>query len=269
MTESGSELTAAAVDDYIFRRSIHMQLMVQGMLKAAGDIHDKRCLAIGSPNAMMSRQLRLAGGSWKELVFSEDIAQRVSQITGDTKVEIFDGSEQLPFDDKSFDVVIILAGLSDRKSDYDFIEMCHKLIDSDGHLIVCVPREKKLSLINSLRSICGVAETLYSERKLFDIMKNGFDVMQMRSSSRFFIESVDAVTRCMAQKKTDAAARMRVYKIAHPFYAVAYQIDALIFFTRGHRLIASAKRHSWRSRTAPILSDGRSISEAVLKPLTG
>jgi hypothetical protein len=270
MSDSDQVTTDAAVDDYIFRRSIHMQVMVQGLLKAAGDISGKRCLAIGSPNAMMSRQLRLAGGNWKELAFSDEMRERVAAITGDNSVKVYKGDGKLPFRDKSFDLIFILAGLSDQKSDYDFVEMCHKVIDSDGHLIVCVPREKKLSLIGPIRSLFGVSETVYNERKLFDILKNGFDVLHMRSSSRFFIELVDAITRGMSKKSAASGGdRTKAYKIAYPFYAVAYQLDALIFFTRGHRLIASAKRHSWRSRTAPILSDGRSISEAVLKPLTG
>ncbi len=95
--------------------------------------------------------------------------------------------------------------------------------------------------------------------------------MQMRSSSRFFIELVDTIACGIANKRQerDTAAQMQLYKILSPFYWIAYQLDLLIFLARGHRLIASAKRHAWRSRDAPILSDGRSISEAVLKPLGG
>jgi hypothetical protein len=134
-----------------------------------------------------------------------------------------------------------------------------------------VPREKKFTIINPLRSMLKIRERAYSERRLFDVLKNGFDVMLMRSFSRFFIELVDAVVQGLSRRRKDRGAveQMQVYKIAYAFYFIAYQLDVLIFLAKGHRLIASAKRHAWRSRDAPILSDGRSISEAVLKPLSG
>ncbi|MGQ9663098.1 MAG: hypothetical protein ACUVWX_12290 [Kiritimatiellia bacterium] len=47
-------------------------------------------------------------------------------------------------------------------------------------------------------------------------------------------------------------------------YTLAYQLDLLLFFTRGYYMVASAKRRAWRPRTAPVLSDGRSLSEVVL-----
>ena len=271
MSETDHSVTSAELDEYIFRKSVHMQVILQGLLKAAGDLRNKRCLAIGSPNAMMSRQLRAAGGSWKELVFDENSAANIKAIVGDSDIKLFDEGKSLPFDSKSFDIIIILDGLSERESDYDFVEMCHKILNPDGRLIVCVPREKRMSIIGPLRSLLGVSEEVYSERRLFDILKNGFDVMQMRSSSRFFIEMIDAVVQGVSRRRRGRGVdeQMQVYKIAYAFYFIAYQLDVLIFLAKGHRLIASAKRHAWRSRDAPVLSDGRSISEAVLKPLSG
>jgi hypothetical protein len=63
------------------------------------------------------------------------------------------------------------------------------------------------------------------------------------------------------------AERQRFHAAAGVFYWIAFQLDALLLMTRGYRMIAVARRRDWRSREAPILSDGRSISEAVLRPI--
>jgi hypothetical protein len=271
MKDSNQNITNHDLDIHIFHKSVHMQIMLQGLRRAIGELNNQNCLAIGSPNSMMSYQLRTGGGFWKELVFDAEIAKKVKELTEDDEIKLFDGSDSLPYTGKCFDIIVIMDGFPKDKSDYDFIEMCHKILNPDGRIIVCVPREKKISLIGPLRSLFGLSTNVYSERRLFDILKNGFDVMQMRSSSRFFIELVNTIACGITNKRQegDSAAQMQLYKILFPFYWIAYQLDLLIFLTRGHRLIASAKRHAWRSRDAPILSDGRSMSEAVLKPLGG
>jgi hypothetical protein len=47
-------------------------------------------------------------------------------------------------------------------------------------------------------------------------------------------------------------------------YWVALQLDYLGLLARGHVLLAHCRRRQWKLRTAPILSDGRTIHEAVL-----
>jgi len=269
MTDSNQNKTNSDLDLYIFHKSVHMQVILQGLQRAIGTLNDQSCLAIGSPNAMMSYQLRAGGGFWKELVFDAETAEKVKELTDDDEIKLFNNKKPLPYSGKCFDIIVIMDGFPKHKSDYDFVEMCHKLLNSDGRIIVCVPREKKMSIIGPLRALFGLSTDVYSERRLFDILKNGFDVMQMRSSSRFFVEFINTIACGMTNKhqEIDISAQMKLYKILSPFYWIAYQLDLLIFLTRGHRLIASAKRHAWRSRDAPILSDGRSISAAVLKPL--
>jgi SAM-dependent methyltransferase len=267
MSESGQPVTRADLDAHIFRKSVPMQVTLQEILKVAGELKDKRCLAIGSTNAMLSYQLRRGGGVWQELVFDAAMAVTIRELVGED-VNISD-DDSLPFSDKCFDLVVILDGLSDRASDAGFVELCHKSLKPEGNLIVCVPREKKMTLMGPLRSLLGLSTGRYTEGHLFAILKSGFDVMGMRSYSRFFVEFVDAWVLSMARRRRDRepAEQFRVYAIAYVFYWLAYQLDLLVFMARGHRLIACAKRRGWRSRDAPILVDGRSISEAVLSSL--
>jgi len=267
MSEPCKDVTPADLDVHIFRKSVTLQVTLQEIVKAVGDLAGGSGLAIGSRNAMMSYQLRRSGGKWQELVFSEDIARNIHEVTGDD-VPVFNG-DSLPFSAKSFDVVVVMGGVAAQPSDADFIEMCHKVLKPDGRLVVCVPREKRMTLIRPLRRLFGLPPGGYSESHLFGILKHGFDVMNMRSYSRFFVEFVDAIVRGLAKRGLGhpPGDRFRLYSVAYGFYWVAYQLDLLIFFARGHRLIACAKRRAWSSRNAPILIDGRSISEAVLSPL--
>ncbi len=269
MSESGQSVTHADLNAHIFLKSVPLQVTLQEILKAVGDLQGRSCLAIGSENAMMSYQLRRGGGNWQELVFDDAMAEVIHELVGE-EIRVFGGTS-LPFGDKSFDVVVILDGLSSQTSDAEFIEMCHKVLKPDGRLIVCVPRQKKMTFIGPLRTLLGLTPGGYSESHLFGILKSGFDVMSMRSYSRFFVEFVDAWVRGLALRRRDRApvGQRRVYSVAYAFYWLAYQLDLLIFMSRGHRLIACAKRRAWRSRDAPILVDGRSISEAVLSPLAG
>ncbi len=267
MSNSEQAVSYADLSVHVFRKSVPMQVTLQQILKAVGELEGRSCLAIGSGNAMMSYQLRRGGGVWQELVSDEETAGNIHEVVGED-VRVFDGNS-LPFRAKSFDVVVILDSLQEQPSDAAFVEMCHKVLKPDGQLVVCAPREKRMTLVSPVRSLFGLATGGYTERRLFNILKSGFDVMQMRSYSRFFVEFVDAIVQGLAHRRRERepAALLRLYTVAYVFYWIAYQLDLLIFFARGHRLIAGAKRRAWRSRDAPILVDGRSISEAVLSPL--
>jgi hypothetical protein len=109
----------------------------------------------------------------------------------------------------------------------------------------------------------------YTESQLFSILKHGFDVHHMRSYSRFLEELADTIVMAMANRAKarssgDWEGSTRLFAIAGPFYRIAYQLDMFLFMGHGFNLIATAKRRAWRPRNAPVLVDGRSISEAVL-----
>jgi SAM-dependent methyltransferase len=267
MEETKERMTLADLDAFVFSKSVPLQVALQEVLKSAGDLDGKSCLAIGSVNAMLSYQLRRSGGQWQELVFDEVMAQNLQEVVGE-EAHVYEG-DSLPFRAKVFDLVVILSGLSEQRSDSSFVEMCHKVLKPDGRLLVCVPREKALTILNPLRSLIGLPTRSYTESRLFAILKNGFDVMHMRSYSRFFVELVNMCVQGLSRRQSDylPEEKQRLHKVAYVFFWIAYQLDLLIFFTRGHRLIACAKRRGWRSREAPILVDGRSISEAVLSPI--
>lgn len=275
MMASENELTPEARQHlHIFRKCLPMQVKLYEILRFLGSSEGQTCLDIGADNGMVSYQLRRGGGNWCTAVTDPSALDPVRAIAGNNVSVTED--QTLPFKKKIFDVVVVFGFLERTKSDISFIEECHRILKPDGRLIVNVAHLKTWTLLRSLRALLGLTYEKkgfvrpgYSESQLFSVLKTGFDVYHMRSYSRFFVEFTDMVVhaievRVMTAKEKDAEKVRRIYSIANVFYHLASQLDMLLFLTKGHYLIAMAKRRAWRPRKAPVLVDGRSISEAVL-----
>jgi SAM-dependent methyltransferase len=259
---------------HIFRKSVPLRVKLYEVLRALGRTEGQVCLDIGSENGMVNHHLRRQGGKWYSLVLRESLEKPVQALAGDDVFVLKD--PVLPFKKKIYDAVVIVDGLERIAQDDNFIEECHKILKPEGRVVVNVGHQKSWSLIGAIRSLLkqgaaerGLARPGYTESQLFSVLKHGFDVVNVRSYSRFFVELVDAFTQFFAGRVEgglpDSDRRtMRIYSIAGPFFWLAHQMDLLLFFTRGHYLVAVAKRRAWRPRKAPVLVDGRSISEVVL-----
>jgi len=264
----------AARQGWIFKKSQPLRIKTHETLRSLGSTEGEVCLDIGADNGMMSYHLRKRGGAWDTVVTSESAGAAVRGVVKDN-VHVLERME-LPFKEKTFDAVVILGHLEDIPADDAFIEECHRVLKTDGRLVLNVSRAKDFSLINVLRTVLGLTPEKrgrvrpgYSESDLFRILKNGFDVHNMRSYSRFFLEFTDTIAQFLVRRARPSAEgtekeRLAAYSTFSVLYGLAFQLDMLLFFTRGHHLIALAKRRAWRPRNAPVLVDGRSIGEAVL-----
>lgn len=259
----------------IFRRRLPLRVSLREILRALGSTEGLTCLEVGTENGAFSQQLRRHGGSWSTVAPDEETAERVSAVVGDSVQVMADSS--LPFKKKLFDVILVNGFLERIKNDDLLIEECHRVLKPDGRIIVHVARLGGWSPILSLRRLMGperarekVARKGYTESDLFSVLKNGFDVVHMRSFSRFFAEFADLVVLRrdesvrLSQGVLAESRLRRLYAFGCFFYWLADQMDMLLLFSRGYKLIAVGKRRAWRPRNAPILVDGRSISEAVL-----
>jgi len=271
MSDMEPGMSAAELDGFVFRKSLAMQMELHEVLAVLGSTGDLDCLEIGSTNAMFSYQLRRAGGRWHSLATDAETAARIREGVEDN-VDVLPPETGEPFAKSTFDVVLVFGMLETQTSDAAFVKRCHRMLKPEGRLIVCAAREKPFSLLNPVRALvqrAGQVRIGYTEGRLFTALKNGFDVSSVRTYRRFFMALADTVVESVDSRRAagPADARCRLYKVAAVFYWFAFQLDALLFLTRGHRMIAVAKRRGWRSREAPVLSDGRSISEAVLRPI--
>ena len=275
MTDRQTMSPAVAAKYLLFRKSLPLQVELQELARTIGQTDGLVCLEVGSPNPLFSYRLRKLGGQWHTGILREADMPAFTELLGDNVYLVPD--LRLSFKKKIFDVVLIADVLESVKEDEKFIEECHGVLKPDGRLVVNVTRPKPWSLLNPLRDLLGLTSEEtgrfrpgYSESELFNVLKHGFDVANMRSYSRWFVEFVDlwvrsAIRRETARQMPGSEARIhRIIKMAGPCYWIGYQLDMFLFFTRGFRLVASAKRRAWRPRNAPVLVDGRSISEAVL-----
>lgn len=257
----------------MFKKNLPLQVRLHETMKALGETGGHTCLDIGAENPMMCAYLRRRGGTWFSAATSDAAAAAAKIVVGDN-VDVLRTGE-FPYKKQTFDSVVILSGLERVISDHDFIEECHRILKPDGFLVVNVPHVRNWSTIHPVRRILGIrpekkgwVRAGYTESELFNILKHGFDVHNMRTYSRLCVEFVDAVTQFLLERTgvSDEYEKgaLRIRSLTNPFYLFANQLDMPFFLARGHVLIAVAKRRAWRPRNAPVLVDGRSISEAVL-----
>jgi SAM-dependent methyltransferase len=257
-----------------FRRTLPLRLRLNEVRRALGSTVGLACLDLGATNPVFSRHLRAAGGDWQTVVMSAALVPLARAVLGDEVCLLRDG--RLPFEDKSFDRVVLAELLERSDDEAALIQECHRVLKSDGRLIASARHAKRWSLIAPLRALlrlprrrAGPAHDGYTERVLFDMFKTGFDVIAMRTHQRFLLELVDScVQACRRMLMTDGTGLMpgerRLDLVAFLPYHLAYQLDVAFFMTRGFCWTVEAKRRPWRPRQAPILADGRSIQEAVL-----
>jgi SAM-dependent methyltransferase len=258
----------------VFRKALPMQIKLHEIIRSLGNTEKLVCLDIGADNAMMSYYLRKRGGEWHSAVCWQREADSTTSVVGGN-VYVMDG-ETLPFKKGFFDVLVVLDYLERARSDEAFIEECHRVLKPDGRLIVNVAHVRPWMVLRPLQRLMGLTHDKkgflregYSESQLFNILKHGFDVHNMRTYSRFFVELTDTFVQFFkASARAGGAGSEKkvknIYSLAFLPYWTAYIFDMLLFLTRGYNMIAVSKRRAWRPRNTPVLVDGRSISEAVL-----
>lgn len=259
---------------HLFRRSVPLQVRLQEFTRALGDVEGLTCLEVGADNGGFSLKLRKYGGTWQSVAWDAGTAESVGAAIGE-KVHVFaDGG--MPFKKKLFDVVVVYDFLERFQDDIAFIEECHKVLKPDGRLVVSTFRLGNWRPVEMVRSALGqtyqkrgFVRPGYTESELFRVLKSGFDVHMMRAYSRFWVELTDAIADRVMEKfsamgESGRPRLARAQSVANVFYRIAFQLDALMLLSLGYRFMAVAKRRAWRPRNAPVLVDGRSITEAVL-----
>jgi len=256
---------------FAFRKSLPMQVVLREVLRMAGDTSDLDCMDVGAPNCMISFHLRKNGGEWETVATGQDMASFDAVLEGHT--HRIDGPK-LPFENKTFDLVIVFGGVAGSRADMPLIEELHRCLKPDGRLILLVRRLNRWSLLRPLRTwlarLGGVdGGEGCSESDLFGVLKDGFDVHEVRMFGRFFMALAEMLTaralfKVGAVKDISGSRVRRAWAASGILYRLAFQLDMFLVFSRGHRLLVMSRRRAWRSRQAPVLVDGRSISEAVL-----
>lgn len=233
---------------------------VQRILQALR-VTNQPCLDVGfaSPDACL--QLRDCGGYWTSVAADPKTCARLAAELSEP-VACLGPQALLPFEDKQFNIVVLSLGRlsGDYDADTALIRECHRVLKVSGYLILTVEYAKPFGLAHLLhqRQPMPGADGRYSEAALFDLLKTGFDWLGLRTFCRFWMQMVRQWAD-RRQSETDAAPHLAA------LYRTARLCDYLAFFSRGYLVTAYGRRKGWRPRQTPKLSDGRNLSDAVLR----
>jgi len=268
------ETDVIELEKALFGKSYLLKVRMRMIAHAVGPMQGRAGLCIGAVPSTLRARLMAMGGDWS---FTEERAT-------------------LSFADGVFDRVLLLDHLEWVEDDYAFMAEAHRVLKTAGMLFVDTEHRKRWTLWRPVRRLFGVEErtTLrlrdgYTGAGLFDILKDGFDVQETRTYSRFFVEGTETLLRLavgalLGANRAGAGAADRadedtpehisrrlytIHSIAYPFFVIADALDWLLFFTRGYRLMAVARRRLWKPRRTPVLRDGRSLADAALNTRIG
>ena len=273
MADQTGELKAQRISQ-IFRKALHSRVKLGEVVRSLDITPESQCLTVSLSEVLLTHHLHMRDGKWSALAYGDDAVERFQDLL-DGRIKGSKGVK-MPYKDKTFDFVIVIDAFERVQDVASLIIECHRVLRPTGRLVAIVPNAKSWSLVRSLQSGMGVNDQRrgwvrsgYTEQKLFHELKDGFDVFRMQSFSRFFVEFVDGIRlrliESLGAREEDGDERvLRYYTVLYPLFWIGHQLDTLLFFTRGHYLIATAKRRAWLPRKTPVLSDGRSITEAVL-----
>jgi SAM-dependent methyltransferase len=236
---------------------LRMEMDAVARVLATLELGPVTCLDLGAENPAASRTLRKLGGYWSSAVWSARQRRLAATLLSDEVLQVGVNGE-LPYEDKQFDVVVLGSGrlVGDRRADEALVQECHRVLKTPGYLILS-GNYRKPGALTSLLALCGQRSLRsgFNESQLFDLLKNGFDVLGIKTYCRFWVQ---LVSQCASRPGW----RPRLIKV---LYRIALQLDVLLFFTKGYRVLAYGRRKGWRPRQSPVLSGGLSLTEAVLR----
>lgn len=271
----------------LFKSSVRRTRKLRKIESLVGNTSGLQCLEISSGDGMISSHLRSLGGSWRTAVSTESAADSLGYGINE-KVVCFEHG-QLPFDDQTFDMVVIVDALKGIAADHDFIRECHRVLKSDAWVVINEECRRPVSMTALFRRLFGLFPVAkgqkrngYTHHELYNILKDGFDVPETLLYSNGLLEATatlgEAVQKLIIPHTywmiRDKAAQDELYRYRrlHMLARISYPLLwllSLLDFLPGHQLLVKSRRRPWRPRLQPKLIDGRSIAEAAINTKIG
>lgn len=220
-------------------------------------------LDIGFTNAGVSRLLRLLGGYWMTVEPTPQRRSLVAVALGDETVLRVGAKGDLPFEDKQFDTVVLAHGvLLGRAEAGQIVEECHRVLNTGGLFLLTVEHRKLFGLadiLNRQRTVSG-AGCSYTESEIFQLLKDGFDVLGVRYTCRLWVQMV----RHWADRRKLSGIRGANNGWLKVLYGLAWVLDLPLFWTRGHQMTVCGRRKGWRTKHTRVLGANTPVSDAIL-----
>ena len=240
---------------------------------------DRVMLDIGFPSPVMSAALRARGASWSTIARSPEDAHEFARLVG-SPAYCLGADGTIPFETHNFDTVVIALDIIAAFGDSEFfLRECNRVLKNTGEIILSAQFRKTMSLVNIMRERIArrsgdssetppnipIAHSL-TETEIYRLMKPGFDVLGITYHCSFFSELARLwEAKLIAEGRTEEEiAPMMRWK-----FHLAQQLDFFTRWNRGYIATVRARRRRWRERITPVLTDGRTIQEAVFIPDDG
>lgn len=271
----------------LFARSIRRRRKLDLLSEQIGKTSNLNCLELSVGDGLISTTLRSLGGSWKTAVANKTAADSLAFSTTEA-VTLIDNCK-LPYEDGTFDRVVIVDALKGIHDDSEFIHECHRVLKNDGWVIISETRRVPFGLVALLQRIFDISPMARGRRRngytvgeLFNILKDGFDVPETFVYSNGLLESATAIGEFVQMrllqdyywlvKKNPEKDLLYRYRRIHGLAGLAYPLLWLfskLEFLPGHQMLVKSRRRHWRPRLQPKLIDGRSIAEAAINTKIG
>jgi SAM-dependent methyltransferase len=271
----------------LFTRSLRRTRKQEKLEGLIGNTNHLQNLEISAGDGVVSTHFRAQGGSWKTAVASKAAADSIAYCTAESIILL--DQEKLPFENGTFDMVVIVDALKGISDDHAFIRECHRVLKPNGWVVISEECRRPISLTALFQRLLGVAPTTrgqqrngYTGGELYAILKDGFDVPATLQYSNGLLESVAAIGEGV-QKLITAAPYWLVpkkagqpelygYQKLYTLAGIAYPLLWLLSkfdFLPGHKFVIKSRSRPWRPRQQPKLIDGRSIAEATINTKIG
>lgn len=287
--------SAAAWQVRIFKKSLTQQAKLKNLQRFLSPTEGKSCLDVGGGNGVIPFMLRRNGGMWISIDSSNSAVASMRELFGGEAVHQIEGAE-LPFDDDSFDTIVVIDYLEHIREDAAFLKECHRCLRAKGELLINVPHIKSFSVNRGLRQLLKLTDEKYGHvrpgyrlRDLYEISKNGYDIVESQNFGGFFVEFIDIWIQfaggVLSETRMDSSGSknlipdqkdlrkfakvFRIYSIFYPFLLLSKFLDKIFSFTCNHYLVIKARPRPWIERKGVQMRDGRSIADATINTRIG
>ncbi|HEY7728239.1 MAG TPA: glycosyltransferase [Candidatus Eisenbacteria bacterium] len=262
----GTARTRAALQ--LFRWSVLKQAKLRELVAVMGRSDGKRCLDIGGDSGIISLMLRRQGGRWWSADLDETSVRSIHDLVGGCVARMSGRSS--PFRTTAFDLVVIVDFLEHTVTDREFLVDMRRILKPGGDLIIHVPLARPRAMVNRLRTAIGLTDERHGHVRpgytlggLRQILPPGFVIEHAGTYSRACSELIET-TLSFAYDRVrrpdrrppgspskgpivtagDAAAHPRRFVLlglAYPILWAIAQLDRLLFFDEGYRLVVKAR----------------------------
>lgn len=287
MTDTNLDTEIRNWQEKLLSRSVRRSKKCERIVTALGNVSPFQCLEISEGDGAISTKLRSIGGSWKTAVATRAASDSLKHSLIENIGFIHDG--KLPYEDNTFDRLVIVDTLKFIENDNEFIQECHRVLRDDSWVVIAETKRAPISLTGILQSMFGLSPAArgaerngYKAQELFDKLKDGFDVPEIITYSNGLLESGSTIGNlfqksissvpCWLVPEQVASGEAKRYKSLYSQAGLLQPLAKLLSvfeFIPGHKIIVRSRRRHWRPRLQPKLIDGRSIAEAAINTKIG